>query len=375
MNLEKAAELLTNLKPVRVESALCVQARSARAGCRACMDVCPAGSLTMGRGPQLGEGCIACGLCVSACPTGVFRLEEPSDAAVLGAARKVAGDPVIIACHMAAGALAQQAPERLLAVPCIGYVTLELLAGVLATGHRRVLLWRPAGCDGCARKAGAAMADGAARALNELLPGSVTLGAPAPLPAPEGVLAAGSGIDATMAAQDRRAFLGEAVRGAGGLMQLLLADWVKKPAPPPAFLVDKVGVAHRREVFAEALATLPVALEASLHLRAPAMSAQCTLCPVCSRLCPSGALRLDGAGEERILWWQASRCGDCGLCRDVCPLKAVSDGEVVTVGRVRAAAPERLVAGVAATCACGREYWRVAGGPERCLACRMRSQP
>jgi ferredoxin len=377
LDLEKAAGWLSSVTPVRVESGLCTRARSPRSTCNACVAVCPVEAIELGRGPQVStEACTACGLCVAACPTGALKLDAPSDTALLAAARKADGEPLVLACGREAPALESQVAGRLVTVPCIGAVPAELLAGMLASGHEQIFLWRPAACDSCPNGcfSDRLLAD-ALHAVDELYPGAVTSGAVVPgAPARAATTASGPGFDEALAGQDRRAFLGGMARSGGGLLQALLGDWFVKPKEPerkPMF--DLTGTPRRREILAAALATRPAGEGAALPESAPCASEACTFCPVCSRLCPSAALQVAVEGDRVALQWQASRCTDCRLCREVCPAHALSTGDRISPERFLAKAPEELVAGTRTTCACGSVYWQVEGGPSTCMACRMRA--
>jgi ferredoxin len=375
-DLERAADMLANVKPVRVETALCTQARSGRSKCRACVDICPAGAVSLGRGPVVTDACTACGLCAAACRTGALRMETPSDVALLTEARKAQGDPLVVACAAQAGQLRLR--ERLVTVPCIGAVTTEVLVGMLAGGHSRILLWRPAACESCVNRAGMERMDLAA--LEELYPGAVGFAASAAdVQAPGDVAsggragAEGASFDQDLANQDRRAFLGSAFKSGGSLIQALLGDWVaKKPAPPAPTLYEVQGTPRRRQILRDAFAAKAPAPGARLPEWAVSPSSACTLCPVCTKLCPSGALQVAAGGEHAELNWQASRCSDCGLCREICPVGAMGRGEQMTAARFQAEAPEQLMTGSQETCACGTKFYRTPGGPDRCFACRMR---
>ena len=60
--------------PIQVEPTRCLVVRSPRATCQRCQEVCPAQAIHLdGQSVRLDEGaCLGCGLCLTACPTGVF---------------------------------------------------------------------------------------------------------------------------------------------------------------------------------------------------------------------------------------------------------------------------------------------------------------
>lgn len=392
------------MKPLRVEPALCVRDRSTRAACRRCADACPAAAIALAKGPEVSDACTGCGLCVPACPTGAFQLEQPSDPTVLGEAARIAGDPVIFTCGPEAMALREDGirgrpgarggqvrladiQDRLITVPCTGFLSADLLAGVLATGHRRVFVLQTSACDTCVNQVGAQRAAEAVAAVQALLPGSAALvdlnGLQDGLqecpevdrgPAPEGTGRAGRSRDARRAAHDRREFLNSAVNGAVVLVRQLFSPWASdaKTDPPAPRPPQQAAPSHRRKMCVQALAALQLPAGTQTGLCAPVAGPGCTLCGACSRLCPTGALLLTEEPGTRTLRWRADRCVSCNLCREICPATAMRVGDQVSVGQVSSAEPARLVAGPRTTCACGTPYWQVPGGPASCVRCRMR---
>lgn len=49
----------------------------------------------------------------------------------------------------------------------------------------------------------------------------------------------------------------------------------------------------------------------------------CTRCPVCVRLCPTGAIRLDRSGAPTVII-DANDCLDCTICMTRCPEHAIT---------------------------------------------------
>ena len=50
----------------------------------------------------------------------------------------------------------------------------------------------------------------------------------------------------------------------------------------------------------------------------------CNLCPVCSGMCPTGALKRVTEDGKKHLVFKSSDCSGCGLCRDFCKKQALS---------------------------------------------------
>jgi ferredoxin len=104
------------------------------------------------------------------------------------------------------------------------------------------------------------------------------------------------------------------------------------------------------------------------HMRPEIDPARCTGCDACARICPDGALALDGPPREAYLGIP-DRCSGCGLCVDICEagaLRLVSHGP---------ATPWRLALDPDRCRICGVEYHRppeAAGDPTLCRICALR---
>ncbi|WP_457630536.1 4Fe-4S dicluster domain-containing protein [Oceanithermus sp.] len=72
---------------------------------------------------------------------------------------------------------------------------------------------------------------------------------------------------------------------------------------------------------------------------AVAVSDACTLCPVCTNVCPTGAIRRERDGDEFVLELEVSACTGCGACIASCPPQAM---ELVEAGREEVLAEEPL---------------------------------
>ena len=51
--------------------------------------------------------------------------------------------------------------------------------------------------------------------------------------------------------------------------------------------------------------------------------ALCTRCPVCVRLCPTEAIRLEMVGSGRFIRIDSEKCLDCTICMTRCPEHAI----------------------------------------------------
>jgi ferredoxin len=57
---------------------------------------------------------------------------------------------------------------------------------------------------------------------------------------------------------------------------------------------------------------------ASLYLYQVQINEDCTLCPLCKGICPTGAIRMEKVDEEKSLVIDNTLCSGCGLCVTFC---------------------------------------------------------
>lgn len=274
-----------------LEEGLCAHARQGVAGCRTCLEVCPAGAIRPGKEsvsiePHLCQGC---GTCALVCPTGAVRHVLPGTAAEL---RRLAGllaeTPETAGVWIVKAGREDSAPPGWLALPVAEPASLgaEFWLTALAQGARRVAI-ATAGLPTATR---AALAEQAAwaRALLSGLGHPVALGL------------ADSGEE--------------------------LETLIPLPNLPP---VEAPAVIDKRALLLAAVEALSAAVQPPMELSLPpgplgtvAITAEkCTLCAACVRLCPTGALHLPGSTTQ--LAFREDKCVQCGLCAHGCPEKAV----------------------------------------------------
>jgi ferredoxin len=68
-----------------------------------------------------------------------------------------------------------------------------------------------------------------------------------------------------------------------------------------------------------------LAAERAFEVRWPRIRVEegCTLCPVCTNVCPTGAVRRVREGEEYVLYLQVEACTGCGACVESCPPQVI----------------------------------------------------
>lgn len=297
----------------------CLPVQAPYLSCSDCADVCPERVLhRTADGPVLDDGCLGCGRCVSACPTGALR------AAGFGLPERLVA-PVFVDCWKVHP---EASPAGALRVPCLGGVAVsQWLALAAASEPQGVVALDRGWCGRCT--AGSPAAHPAAAALDtarDLL--AAVSAAPALLRIelrrlpirrlPHAI----PGEDPAMML-GRRRFL----RGLGRQFVATAAAWHDDPAPrvPDQLHAGALRTPERDRRLLW-LATLArgrgTALPASLFSTVT-IGERCNNHRVCAALCPTGAL----AGYERDgtggVAFDAFACIGCGHCERACPEQAL----------------------------------------------------
>jgi ferredoxin len=282
-NLLNAFLKATDPRPRYTESR-CLLYKNSVGGCDRCYQVCPHGAVRLeGFRVELDEVlCTGCGLCTGVCP-GV-ALEYP-----LGAIQEalIRGKGQL-RCSKAEGK-----GEEVL---CLGRLTPGLLA---EAGSRfgKVVLAR-GDCATC-RIGGPSMPEHLERMAEE-----ARRYHPVEVEVVEGPLP-GEPVGRRELFQ---ALLGSARRAAAEMVP-------EPPLPAPE---------EEKSLPAELRLRLVAARRAS-EVRWPRIRVEegCTLCPVCTNVCPTEAVRRVREGEEYVLLLKVEACTGCGACVESCPPQVI----------------------------------------------------
>lgn len=270
----------------RYTEARCLLYKNSVGGCDKCYGVCPKGAVRLkGWRVELDEVlCTGCGLCTGVCPG--IALEYPlgaiQEALIRGKGK--------LRCSKAEGK-----GEEVL---CLGRLTPGLLA---EAGSRfgKVVLAR--GDCGACRIGGPEVPERLARMAEE-----ARRYFPVEVEVVEGELP-GERVGRRELFQ---VLLGSAKRTAADLVPEL---------PLPALEEEKEG-----ELPAE-LRLRRLAASRAPEVRWPRIRVEegCTLCPVCTNVCPTEAVRRVREGEEYALYLQVAACTGCGACVESCPPQVI----------------------------------------------------
>jgi ferredoxin len=369
--------------PVRIFGGRCLNVRHQARACRICIDACPVDALSIPLGGVVDadpialdqESCVRCGLCLHACPTGVFAQANPPESQL---AQVVAGSPshtIELACSLKEPADLSQVPEAgVIQTPrCLAALSVPALLDLAMTGKR---LWlNDSICHTCpiggARQAIQRTIITANRWL-QVMGHTPTLRCY--LTAAEELADEPVSRPVTLGDRpimSRRDFFSSLTRLAGQAATNLLAegDLLSSGEPSSSGGRSAEGGGHRlphhvpaqRQHLAYALRRLspdPSALipTDALPIADVTVTDDCTACGLCAQLCPTEAITFVSDDEYYVLNFSAALClgNDCNLCDIGCPTNAVLFGQEVTAGELLSTRPRPVNAGRLAPCAqCG----------------------
>ena len=273
---------------------ICAHGASGIAGCRRCLDACPAVAIT-----SLGETvevdpylCQGGGICATVCPSGAmtYRYPRPADTLtriwrMLQTFRQGGGSGAVLLLHGAATELPPLDERTLpLALEELASAGLEIWLSALAYGAQQVLLLRD---DDLPEPVAAALE--AQRAIaNAILQG---IGHPAAVhwsdqvPGGDGIVVPAAGYAGQ---NDKRQNL------------FLAIDHLATHAPVP---------------------TAETTLPDGAPLGRVQVAEACTLCMACTSVCPTKAL--SAGGDRPALRFFEANCVQCGLCAKACPERVI----------------------------------------------------
>jgi ferredoxin len=285
------------------DAAICAHARAGQAGCRRCIDACPADAIiSIGEQVEVNPNlCQGGGICASVCPTGAMRYAYPGPADTAERVRLMlrtyhdagGSDPVVMFVAEAdAGGLPPTPPNVLLTVvEELASVGHEIWLAAAAWGARCVLLADGGSVPGKAR-----------RALDQQVEYC------------HGLLR-GLGYDAATLRMIETRAAPAACAPVGGLPQPAHFAATGDKRQLATLALDHLweGSRDRPEAFA-----LPAGAP---YGRIVVDTQRCTLCMSCTSVCPARAL---SAGDEAPrLVFHESNCVQCSICAHACPETAI----------------------------------------------------
>lgn len=307
--------MLSLLKNIRVETATivhlvaerCLRRRLNSSECRECLNVCTSGALAIAS-RQLEfdpRKCTGCMCCTAVCPNDALAGECDVEG-LLRSVQAQTTKQVVISCIRK-----KQLSAEEITVPCLGIFAAESLLALGMSGCSSIV-FNLAGCQDCENRQAAERFLAERRRLQAIAADVLRTDLAVVNMEPE---RAGK-------AADRRSFLSSLRFGLATITQdrgdsnaLAEPKTAGRRIPVKVKIIDRVLTAAEPGKKAQ--------LQALCNHRLTA-GPDCSGCPLCTGICPTGALRIDGSGAEKHLLFTATRCSGCGLCVTFCRQSALS---------------------------------------------------
>jgi ferredoxin len=294
-----------NTNPVNVLQSRCVKSRYKRSSCRKCIVQCPQKALYFEGQIKTDESvCSGCGICVNICPTGVFELNNNSYIKLFN--RIDNNGTIEFSC--------QESASGGVKVPCLGFLSLSFLISLLIAKKKSVII-NISECQDCSNQTGLKVIHetvGNARSMIDVLGLDVDI-----------CLGSNNSINENEPGCSRREFfMLFRDRAAGKVSDVI--NIVNSQVPEDLYREQKIPE-HRKlllhfwpELLKKAQKPSSYAPFAQIEI-----GPECNLCNVCVKACPAGALIRSEGDSKVTLQHNIDFCVQCGLCREICPRRAV----------------------------------------------------
>ncbi|MCP4339895.1 MAG: 4Fe-4S dicluster domain-containing protein [Desulfobulbaceae bacterium] len=294
----------------------CLRRRLNTNQCTRCLDVCPSSALSLpGREIVLNKTkCTDCMACVSACPQDALLSEYDLEELL---ATIQPGKDLVISCARQK----QNHPDDIV-VPCVGIFSRHILATILLKGCGSAR-FNVAGCSECNNQKASIifLADYklVTETLSQVLPPNLFLVHQSDPP--------------QTTVEGRRSYL-------LGIKENILSVTKKSFNPTPTPQKNKINkksqkhentnsrrVPYKTKLFKKLLIDLSEEFRQKIQpLLGYSLSVteECTCCPLCKGICPTGAIRLERSAQGKKLRFAMQDCSGCGLCVEFCKKGAIT---------------------------------------------------
>ena len=319
LNLPDSMEKLCS-SGIIYEPHLCSRVRFPRSTCQACVQGCPGGAISWDKTLRINtDKCSDCGICISRCPNGVFWSQRHEDSVIAQEiGRLLSGNDnrsIVFGCSQSG-----QNGNNTIILPCIGRLTENLLLAPFTFGASRVEIRWPE-CEGCSYE----------KCLSHL----------------NLVLFFGSKLAAVIGKEDGCIQVNKIGKYLGpqslpdrlSRRDLFHKFRVEATQTVAAFLPE-FGNSHQNSPWAQfvgakrayllkLLRALPGYTATSIQrddlpVADIEINHSCVGCPVCTTLCPTGALGRIEKSDGFDIYFRPDICTGCKICQEACLFQAIS---------------------------------------------------
>jgi ferredoxin len=287
----------------------CLRKRLNTNNCTLCLDSCHSGALSLkGREIVLDESCCTgCMACVSACPQDALTAEcDPVE--LFDSLHDKSNGNVLVSCYRQK----QLQPEEI-TVPCLGIFSKPILAAI-GLGNGGSVTFNMAGCSDCSNSYASHIfrtnCNEVIGALSDILVSELVI--------------TGSCEHIERLKADRRSYLATVRKSFSKATKKCIAtdtNIVELEAKHSRRVPYKTQLIRNLIQSVEAESRMPLL---TLFGHSLTVDDNCSLCPLCKGICPTGALSIKRNEKGKELFFSQLNCSGCGLCVEFCKKKALS---------------------------------------------------
>ena len=285
----------------------CLRRRLNTNQCQRCVSSCPSGAVTLNdREIVVNEKkCTGCMACTAACPQDALESEYDLNELV----HSCRGDSsIVISC-----ARQKQAGPHEIVLPCVGILSKQVLSAILLMNSKSVVV-NVSGCAGCCNQVASDNFIKDYSLITECLAERITTKTT--------LIHNKEQLHDIIV--DRRLYL-------TNIRNIVTLVTKKKLAFNPTVQPDEKDTTRRIPLKIRLFKNLVAELDSEarkklLKLFCPQLSINenCTVCPLCKGICPTGAIQIERAEGSKNLQFNSLDCSGCGLCVEFCKKNALS---------------------------------------------------
>lgn len=279
----------------------CLRKRLNTNQCQLCLDACPSGALSLaGREVALNQStCSGCMSCVASCPQDALVCDYDLDELLCTLQED---RDVLISCVRQT----QCQPDEI-TVACVGIFSRQMLAAIVAGGCGSVT-FNMIGCSECCNRDASTAFVADCQMVIETLSHIQ----------PSGLVVAHQNEQLQNNGVGRRLYLAN--------IRKIIADATKKSFTSDRTTpVQEKGTDRRVPYKTKLISNLIIGLEEesrtrilSLFGKSLSVNGECTCCPLCKGICPTGAIKIERSEQGKKLQFEMLDCSGCGLCVEFC---------------------------------------------------------
>ncbi len=319
LNLPDSMEKLCS-SGIIYEPHLCSRVRFPRSTCQACVQGCPGGAISWDKTLHINtDKCSGCGICISRCPNGVFWSRSRGDFLIAQEIERLLNAnesrSIVFSCSRC-----DQTANSIIVLPCLGRLTENLLLAPFVFGASQVEIQWPE-CSGCSYE----------KCLSHL----------------NFILFFGSKLAAMIGKEESCIRVNKAGK------PCKLQSMQHRLSRRDLFRTLRVEAIQSVEVFLPEFSNssqtntwaqfvgakrgyllkllrafpdhIPTCVTAeNMPLANIAINSSCVGCPVCTTLCPTGALGRVENTDGVDIYFRPDICVGCKICQEACLFQAIS---------------------------------------------------